>query len=195
MQPTRTDPTGAMQNLVYTMLDVFDATRDLHQTLSMKEQRDYELRLRAKGHPSSRGLEFVKDGDLSGEEAIMMDKTALKRQFEAGLRAVGPQFAIGDGKPRVDSWEVCRVDKMLPSTIAYRSPIADHRAAGYSTHDFSVRPSFIRPCFKTAIEARRSIQSSRSCFCRYPCRPTGTAASDAPANVSIGTPLCSSLDP
>jgi hypothetical protein len=87
-----------MQNLVYTMLDVFDATRDLHQTLSMKEQRDYELRLRAKGYPNSRGIEFVKDSELSGEEAIMMDKTAVKRQFETGLREVGPQFAIGDGK-------------------------------------------------------------------------------------------------
>jgi hypothetical protein len=79
------------------MLDVFDATKDLHQTLKAKEQRDHELRLRSKGYSNSRGIEFVKDSELTGEEAIMMDRTALKRQFEIGLREVGPQFAIGDG--------------------------------------------------------------------------------------------------
>lgn len=94
-----------MQNLVYTMLDVFDATKDLHQTLKAKEQREYEQRLRSKGYPGSRGVEFVKDSELDGEEAIMMDKAAVRRQFERGLREVGPQFATGDGKLLSESYK------------------------------------------------------------------------------------------
>jgi hypothetical protein len=146
-----------MQDLVHTMLDVFDAARDLHQTLSIKEQRDHELRLRAKGYPSSRGIEFVKDSDVSGEEAIMMDKTALKRQFETGLREIGPQFAIGDGKSWSELQRASRINKKIRSIVAYCSAVSDHRSARYSAYNFSIRADFPRPCFTAAIKARCSI--------------------------------------
>jgi hypothetical protein len=84
-QPT-IDPAGAMQNLVYTMLDVFDATKDLHQTLTIKDQREYELRLRSKGYSSTKGLEFVRDGELTGEEAIMMDLRRVSGKLAHNLQ-------------------------------------------------------------------------------------------------------------
>ena len=86
-----------MQALVYTLLDVFDATRDLYQTLTIKEQRDYEQNLRSKGYPVSRRIEYVNDEKLGSDEAIAMDKEAVTRQFEVGYQAVGAEFAMGDG--------------------------------------------------------------------------------------------------
>lgn len=84
---------------MYTLLDVFDATRDLHETLTTKEKRDYELQLRSKGYPSSRKLEFIDDNAANGNRAILTDKLALLRRYEDGLRDVGSDFAVGDGKP------------------------------------------------------------------------------------------------
>lgn len=90
------EPAHVLQTLVNTLLDVFDATRDLHQTLTVKEQRDYELSLRSKGYPSSRRIEYVVDGRLGSDEAIVLDKAAVTRQFELGYQALGVEFAIGD---------------------------------------------------------------------------------------------------
>jgi hypothetical protein len=87
-----------LQALVYTLLDVFDATRDLYQTLTEKEQRDYEHNLRSKGYPVSRRIEYVKDERLGSDESIGMDTAKVTRQFEIGYQALGTEFAIGDGK-------------------------------------------------------------------------------------------------
>ena len=83
---------------MYTLLDVFDATRDLYQTLTQKEQRDYEQNLRSKGYPVSRRIEYVKDERLGSDESIGIDTAAVTRQFEIGYQALGTEFAIGDGK-------------------------------------------------------------------------------------------------
>ncbi len=82
---------------MYTLLDVFDATRDLYQTLSNKDKRDHELQLRSKGYPSSRKLEFIDDIEINGNRAILTDKLALLRKYEDGLRDIGSTFAVGDG--------------------------------------------------------------------------------------------------
>jgi hypothetical protein len=86
-----------MQALVYTLLNVFDATRDLYQTLTIKEQRDYEQNLRAKGYPSSRRIEYVEDDRLGSDGVIAMDRAAVTRQFEIGYQILGTEFAVGDG--------------------------------------------------------------------------------------------------
>ena len=86
-----------MQALVYTLQDVLDAARDLHQTLRHKEKRDLELKLRSKGYPESRRIEYVEDDELGTDESIVLDKAAVTRQFEIGFQDIGGQFAIGDG--------------------------------------------------------------------------------------------------
>ena len=85
-----------MQALVYTLLDVFDASRDLHETLKAKEKRDYEQSLRSRGYPSGRKFDYV-DEVASGDGSLVLDKAAVTRQFEIGFQEVGAQFAIGDG--------------------------------------------------------------------------------------------------
>jgi hypothetical protein len=87
-----------VQALVYSLLDVFDATRDLSQTLRVKEKRDYELTLRSKGYPPSRRIDYVEDKGLGQDEDLIMDKAAVTRQFEIGFQKIGARFAIGDGK-------------------------------------------------------------------------------------------------
>lgn len=91
-----------MQALVNTLLDVFDASRDLYQTLKSKQRRDYEHNLRSRGY--RRSVDYVDDGP-DGEEEIIMDKAAVLRTFDVGLDEVGTQFAVGDGKtdPSTDS--------------------------------------------------------------------------------------------
>lgn len=86
-----------MQALVYTLLDVFDETRDLHYTLRKKERKDYEQSLRTKGYPHSRRVTYVEDEDIGSDESIIMDKAAVTRQYEIGFQEAGSQFAIGDG--------------------------------------------------------------------------------------------------
>ncbi|KAF2031244.1 hypothetical protein EK21DRAFT_63603, partial [Setomelanomma holmii] len=90
------DHSNVVQGLVYRLLDVFDATRDLYQTLKVKEKRDYEISLRTKGYPPSRRIEYIEDEDLGKEEDLAMDRAAVTRQFEIGLQKVGPEFAMGD---------------------------------------------------------------------------------------------------
>jgi hypothetical protein len=86
-----------VQALVHTLLGVFDATRDLFQTLKVKEKRDYEISLRSKGYPASRRIEYVEDENLGKDEDLVMDKAAVTRQFEIGFQKIGAQFAVGDG--------------------------------------------------------------------------------------------------
>ncbi|CAI6336814.1 unnamed protein product [Periconia digitata] len=92
------DPANVVQALVYTLLDVFDATRDLHQTLRAKERRDYEENLRSRGRSSSRQLDYYAGDEENdkGDESLALDRSAVNRQFEIGLRDVGTQFAVGD---------------------------------------------------------------------------------------------------
>lgn len=74
---------------MYTLIDVFDATRDLYNTLKDKEKRDNGRR-RSGGYP-------VEDEERRNDASIIMDKAAVTRQFDIGLHEVGPLFAIGDG--------------------------------------------------------------------------------------------------
>lgn len=96
MRASNPDQVSVVQALVYTLFDVFDATKDLFQTLTIKEQRDYEDSLRSKGYPSSRRVEYVQDETLGSEKGIAMDKAAVKRQFEIGYSKLGAEFVIGD---------------------------------------------------------------------------------------------------
>jgi hypothetical protein len=99
------DPANVVQALVYTLLDVFDATRDIYQTLQVKEKRDYESSLRLKGYPASRRIEYVEDDQLGKDEDLVMDKAAVTRQFEIGFQKVGAQFAVGDGTLDQRVWQ------------------------------------------------------------------------------------------
>jgi len=91
---------------VYTLLDVFDATRDLYQTLTNKDKRELELHLRAKGYSgSSRQLDYVDDAGASGKRGILTDKLAVLKRFEDGLRDVGDGFAVGDGESLLYEYE------------------------------------------------------------------------------------------
>lgn len=83
-----------MQSLTHTLLDVFDAARDLYQTLKSKQKRDYEANLRSRGY--RRSIDYLDDGP-DGEEEIVMDKAAVLRQFDNGFDDIGVQFAVGDG--------------------------------------------------------------------------------------------------
>lgn len=94
----QTTPSYTIQCLVSSLLDVFDATRDLYQTLTIKEKRDYEQSLRSRGYPATRRIEYVRDEALGSDEAIVMDKAAVTRQFEIGKEAVGSDFTNGDSK-------------------------------------------------------------------------------------------------
>lgn len=100
MQTHSSESTDILQGLVYTLLEVFDATKDLYQTLTNKDKRDFELQLRSKGYPVTRKLEFIEDNEVNGTRAILTDKLALLRRYEDGLRDVGSEFAIGDGECR-----------------------------------------------------------------------------------------------
>jgi hypothetical protein len=99
-----------VQSLVYTLLNVFDATRDLYDTLRSKERRDYERSLRSRGYPESRRLEYV-DNDYTNDEGIVMDKAAVMRQFDIGFQDVGAPFAVGDGMLRFVSGRSFRIHK------------------------------------------------------------------------------------
>jgi len=90
------DSSKIVQSLVYTLLRVFDETRDLVYTLRKKEQKDYERSLRTKGYPESRRIKHVDDDGSSSDQVIATDKAAVTRQFEVGYRELGSQFAEGD---------------------------------------------------------------------------------------------------
>jgi hypothetical protein len=94
LQKPTADPANVVESLVNTLLDVFDATRDLYQTLKSKQRRDHEHNLRSRGY--RRSIDYVDDGP-DGEEEIVIDKAAVLRRLDIGLADVGAQFAIGDG--------------------------------------------------------------------------------------------------
>ncbi|KAF2856926.1 hypothetical protein T440DRAFT_463138 [Plenodomus tracheiphilus IPT5] len=120
MRTTITDQVSVVQALVHTLFDVFDATKDLYQTLTIKEQRDYEESLRSKGYPSSRRIEYVKDETLDSEEGIIMDKAAVKRQFEIGTSTLGAEFAIGDVTAHIDLQDqIIKLQNVLVNTFLY----------------------------------------------------------------------------
>lgn len=110
MQTHSHDSTDVLQDIVYTLLEVFDATRDLYQTLTNKDKRDLEQKLRSNGYPSSRKLEIIDDAEVNGTRAILTDKLALLRRYEDGLRDAGPTFAVGDGmfSTRIQAWKQSR---------------------------------------------------------------------------------------
>lgn len=114
------DPTHVVQALVYTLLDVFDATRDLFQTLKVKEKRDYELTLRSKGYPATRRIEYVEDETLGRDEDLVMDKAAVTRQFKIGFQKTGVQFAIGDVQTHVAiQAHIITLQSVLVTTFLY----------------------------------------------------------------------------
>jgi hypothetical protein len=90
------DPANVIEGLVYTLLDVFDATRDLYKTLRIKERRDHEDIKRRKGYPPSPPGDHLDEETAAGNASIVLDKAAVKREFSNGVDALGPQFAVGD---------------------------------------------------------------------------------------------------
>lgn len=92
---------------MYILADVFDATKDLYRSLTIKEQKEYEQNLRAKGYPPSRRVEYVREESLGSEDAIMTDKSTVIRQFEKGYHAMGSEFARGDGMLCLITHELC----------------------------------------------------------------------------------------
>lgn len=93
-QTLQPDTPDLQQAILYTLLDVFDAARDLYQTLTIKDKRDCA---RAKGYVSSRKIDIVDDVAENGTRGILTDKLAVLKRYEDGLRGVGEEFAIGDG--------------------------------------------------------------------------------------------------
>ncbi|KAI8937686.1 hypothetical protein NX059_005387 [Plenodomus lindquistii] len=119
MRATNPDQVS-VQALVYTLFEVFDATKDLYQTLANKEQREYEETLRSKGYPSSRRVEYVKDETRGSDEGISMDKAAVKRQFEVGYSTVGADFAIGDVTAHTAlQAQIIKLQSVLVNTFLY----------------------------------------------------------------------------
>ncbi|CAN9309122.1 unnamed protein product [Alternaria alternata] len=123
------DPVHVVQALVDTLLDVFDATRDLYETLTVKEQRDYEQNLRSKGYPASRRIEYVKDERLGSDEAIVTDKAVVTRQFDIGYQTIGVEFAEGDALQS----QIITLQSVLVTTFLYGptsgEPIANQLAS------------------------------------------------------------------
>ncbi|KAF3000776.1 hypothetical protein E8E13_005190 [Curvularia kusanoi] len=109
-----------LQSIVYTLLDVFDATRDLYQTLTAKDKREVEFQMRAKGFSGTRQLEYLDDAEVSGKRGILTDKLAVLRRYEDGLRDAGDGFAIGDALSHVSlQSEVIRLQGLLLTTFLY----------------------------------------------------------------------------
>ncbi|KAH8693316.1 hypothetical protein GQ44DRAFT_719687 [Phaeosphaeriaceae sp. PMI808] len=131
------DPTNVVQALVYTLLGVLDATRDLYQTLKIKERRDYELSLQSKGYPTSRRIAYVEDEDLAEDEDLVMDKEAITRQFKIGYQKLGSQFAIGDVFSQVGlQSQVIALQGALVTTLLYGPTSSDsisHQLINLST--------------------------------------------------------------
>ncbi|KAF2807427.1 uncharacterized protein BDZ99DRAFT_573256 [Mytilinidion resinicola] len=92
------EPDNVIESLLHTLLETFTATRDLHKTLRIKEKRDHEAIKTLKGYPESRRNYYVdSDGmDEAGENAISLDKSAVKREFQRGYSDLGHRYAMGD---------------------------------------------------------------------------------------------------
>ncbi|KAF2271012.1 hypothetical protein CC78DRAFT_8913 [Lojkania enalia] len=128
------DPANVVQALVYTLLDVFDATRDLYRTLQNKEKRDYEQALRSKGYSGSRRIELIDDDEAAGDESIVFDKAAVTREFEIGFQDIGAQFAVGDVVSQTSlQSQIITLQSVLVTTFLYGptspDPISHHLAS------------------------------------------------------------------
>jgi hypothetical protein len=137
-----------VQTLVSTLLDVFDASRDLYQTLRTKEKRDYEHSLRSRGYPSGRKFDYVEDEDTGGDKSLVMDKAAVTRQFEIGLQDVGTTFAVGDGmfgsRSRFGHAHAGVTIPELTNTSDYAdsATVSNHRPTVGYNHHLSLRAYF-----------------------------------------------------
>lgn len=121
-----------VQALLHTLLDVFDATRDLYNTLRNKERRDRE-----KGYVDARRSSYS-DDEIASDEGIVLDKAAVTRQFDIGLEDIGALFAVGDGKYQravVASHKLTSSHSNIPDSPAG----ANHCAAVCSNHDLPIR--------------------------------------------------------
>ncbi|KAF2273641.1 uncharacterized protein EI97DRAFT_383206, partial [Westerdykella ornata] len=191
------DPAHVVQALVHTLLDVFDATRDLYNTLKNKEKRDLENSLRSRGYPDSRKIEYV--DETASDEGIVLDKAAVRKQFEIGLSDVGDLFAIGDvvSQTALQS-QIITLQSVIITTFLYgpTSPdpisrqlrnISDaSRAAGIASVDILAdqrqRQLALRPIDRSPPAARASAQHAPPYLSIPP--PFSTAASSTELNRS-----------
>lgn len=182
-----------MQALVFTLLSVFDATRDLFQTLKIKEKRDYELSLRSKGYPSSRRIEYVEDEDLGRDEDLVMDKAAVTRQFEIGFQKIGSQFAVGDG---TSHWTMhAKFEKLIVcrSFVSCCSSSTDHCITERLGDNLLIRPYIFRLYLSSAVEPHCSITSSRNICSRYSRSSSTKTTGTSTANTSFITFTCRTI--
>ncbi|KAF1934052.1 uncharacterized protein M421DRAFT_111689 [Didymella exigua CBS 183.55] len=174
------EPTDVLQGVVFTLLEVFDAARDLYQTLTNKEKKDLEKKLRSKGYPSSRKLEVIDDTEVDGNRAILTDKLALLRRYEDGLRDVGPAFAVGDALSHVSlQSEVIKLQGVLLTTFLYGPTSSDPIPQQLSkidaaSHAAVVAAVDIMDASQLRLEAERrasSVSVSRRGSLRAPSMP------------------------
>ncbi|KAF1831846.1 hypothetical protein BDW02DRAFT_581755 [Decorospora gaudefroyi] len=148
------NPANVMQALVYTLSDVFDATRDLYQTLTIKEHRDYEQNLRSKGYPTSRRVEYVKDESLGSDEAIVLDKIAVTQRFEDGYRALGEEFAMGDATSHTAlQSQIIKLQGVLLATFLYGPT-----SAGTIAHQLSTVNAASRSAAAASVDILAELQ-------------------------------------
>ena len=150
-----------MQSLVHNLLDVFEATRDLYSTLKNKEKRDLERNLRSNGYPASRSVKYVEDEEFGSDEAIVMDKAAVTRQFEIGYQTLGSDFAVGDGM-RLQCGKGLRSAELNLLSISYLgnfTSISNHHASKCTRYDVSVRADIIRITCTSTIEDQQGVSS------------------------------------
>ncbi|KAI4651244.1 uncharacterized protein J4E78_007935 [Alternaria triticimaculans] len=143
------DPANVVQSLVNTLLDVFDATRDLYGTLTAKEQRDYEQNLRSKGYPASRRIEYVKDDRLGSDEAIVTDKAVVMRQMDIGCETLGAEFAMGDALQS----QIITLQSVLVTTFLYGPTSGDTIA-----HQLANINAASRVAAATSVEILAALQ-------------------------------------
>ncbi|KAF2199024.1 hypothetical protein GQ43DRAFT_465140 [Delitschia confertaspora ATCC 74209] len=157
---SQVDPANVVEALVYSLLEAFDATRDLYKTLRIKEKRDHEELKRLKGYPESPISDHLDDDAAAGNASIVLDKAAVKHEFSNGFDSLGPPFAVGDVASKILSAhfqivitqtalqaEIIRLQSILITIFLYgptsRDPISSQlstlldasRAAGTSTVD------------------------------------------------------------
>ncbi|EOA81684.1 uncharacterized protein SETTUDRAFT_98284, partial [Exserohilum turcica Et28A] len=148
------DPANIVESLVYILADVFDATKDLYRSLTIKEQKEYEQNLRAKGYPPSRRVEYVREESLGSEDAIMTDKSTVIRQFEKGYHAMGSEFARGDVIAHTElQSHIITLQSLLVTTAIY-GPTSNNSFA----HQLSEINAASRAAAAAAIDTLAALQ-------------------------------------
>ncbi|CAN9226295.1 unnamed protein product [Alternaria alternata] len=157
------DPVHVVQALVDTLLDVFDATRDLYETLTVKEQRDYEQNLRSKGYPASRRIEYVKDERLGSDEAIVTDKAVVTRQFDIGYQTIGVEFAEGDviAHTALQS-QIITLQSVLVTTFLYGPTSGEPIANQLASINTASRVAAATPVNTTVLTWRDNVEPEPS---------------------------------